>query len=187
MTFKFHFAVRLQVLMIPDVLVILQMVIIGVSSITLCSASRALCMHLFPTLCSLAVGGGASNVVIQSWRRQRIWCPFGVMLAHSVSLVSSSVSEQNVGAVSYWGAGNIGGRVLWTPRCGSRGSQVCNRYHTNNGPSKDLDSTHQPLTMPIILSYCHLHTPQRCSPKGPGDIYSSRMGRTVSFTPILSN
>jgi hypothetical protein len=87
--FNFRFAVRLRASMMPRASVILGIVMIGESSITLCSAA---CIILSFTLCSSAVDGGASNVVIGSWRRRRICCPLGRVLAWLVSAVSSSVS-----------------------------------------------------------------------------------------------
>ncbi len=90
-SFKFLFAVGLQASMMSGASVILGTVMIGESLITLCSASRAI---LSFTLCSSAVGGGVSNAVIRSWRRWRIHLPLGVVLAWSMSAVSSSVSAQ---------------------------------------------------------------------------------------------
>jgi hypothetical protein len=80
--------------MMPGAPVILRMVMIGELVITLCFNLHALGKTLLLTLSSLAVGRGASNAVIQSWRRRSVQHPFGVMLAHSVSLVSLSVSAK---------------------------------------------------------------------------------------------
>jgi hypothetical protein len=88
-SFKFLFAVGLQASMMPGASVILGTVMIGESSITLCSAFHTI---LSFTLCSSAVGGGASNAVIRSRRRRRIHLPLGVLLPWSVSAVSLSVS-----------------------------------------------------------------------------------------------
>jgi hypothetical protein len=68
-SFNIRFAVRLRASIMPGAFVIPGIVMIGDSSITLCSALRKI---LSFTLCSLLVGGGTSHVVIQSWRSWRM-------------------------------------------------------------------------------------------------------------------
>ncbi len=65
-SFNFLFAVGLRASMMPGASVILGIVMISESSITLYSALRTM---LSFSLCSLVVGGGASNNMIQSCSR----------------------------------------------------------------------------------------------------------------------
>jgi hypothetical protein len=115
-SFNFLFAVGLRASMMLRASVIRGIVMIVESLITLCFASRI--MLLF-TLCSLAVGGGASNTVIWSWRSWRIRHPFGFVLAWSVSAISLLVRAQKCwcgvmsGSWQCWGKSSVDPKIQY--------------------------------------------------------------------------
>ena len=96
--FSIRLAVGFRAFIMPGASVMRGMLIMGVSSITLCSCcwrsiSTTLCSSDL-TLCSSGVGGGARRMVIRSRNKFRMRRPFGVRLCRSTSSDISSTSAR---------------------------------------------------------------------------------------------
>ncbi len=102
--FNTCFVVGFRDFMMGLALVSCGIVMMGVSSITLCSSSRASCCLSLSTLYSSGVGGGVNRLSIQVPRMLSKCLPLGVVFASSVCSVNSSVKACRC----WWGvnAGN---------------------------------------------------------------------------------
>ncbi len=89
-----HLAVGLFKVSIGGNLVMRGIVIIGASSITLCSALHWAVLSLLVTLCSLQGGAGCNKSLIFWVRYQSSLFPYGVVLACGISSTNSSVSAR---------------------------------------------------------------------------------------------
>ncbi len=77
--------------MIGSASVMHGIVMMGVSSSTLCSSSHVSCCLAQSTLCSCGIGGGVSRSLTQVPRSLINRLPLGVLFASAVCLVNSSV------------------------------------------------------------------------------------------------
>ncbi len=102
--FNTHLAVGFLDFMMGSALVMWGIVIMGVSSLTLCSALCASCRLTLFTLYSSEIGGGINRLLIQVPRSLSKHFPLGGLLAWVVCLVNSSVRARRC----WWGvnAGN---------------------------------------------------------------------------------
>ena len=155
--FNTRFAVGFRVSMIGGASVMRGTVIMGVSSITPCSASRSRARQSASTLCLPATGGGLRIFLTRRARSRSNQRPFGVSLACAVCSVSSWSMLENVGVASMKIIGNVVGTVRWSPRYGKRAFLARNNYRTCIDLLLGPGRMHPRLGKPMICACHHLH------------------------------
>ncbi len=163
---------------IPGVFVIHGMFLMGVSSITFCSASLICWSILFTTLCYSCVGRGASIDAMRSWSLRKSCFPLVFSFTTAAPLVwVCQWGHLSAGGETYLAVDSVAGTVRLSPVCGIPGFQVCKSCCIYNGPLMCLNTIHWRLVTPMTLLYCHPHIQQFCIQGAQGDNNSNRTGR----------
>ncbi len=128
-------------------------VIMGVSSITLCSASRASSRLALFTLCSSKIGGGVDRLLIKVMRSLSRRLPLRVLLAWAVYLVNSSVKVQKC-----WWRVNKGN---WSQIYDKPLFLKCNNCQIGNNLLKGQDIMCPHLGADVTIFVHHRFAPKR--------------------------
>ncbi len=183
--FNTRLAVGFHDFMMGLALVSCSIVMMGVSSITLCSSSCASSCLSSSTLCSTGIGGGVSRLLVQV---PRVW--------FSVSPWEWYLLQQFAQSIHQWGHTGVDGEstqvidnvVEINPSIQKYGKPLYLggiNGHIGNDLLKGGDRRHLHLGIPMSRGCPHLCTPPLCTWAGQAGICSNCMCHSKFCMPTL--
>jgi hypothetical protein len=183
--FNMHLAMGLRDFMMGSASVSRGIVMMGVSSITLCSASRAFHWTASSTLCSSWIGGGVSRSWICMPRSLSKHLPLGVVFASAVCLANLSVRARRCWRGVKAGSWQCCGSNSFNQKCGKLLFLGCNNGHIDSNLVQAQYRMCLRLGMPMSRGCRHLCTPLLWIQEGQEYICSSCMRCSESHMQTL--